>query len=79
VINGDAFKFLQQNNKKYDIIIADFPDPRNVELSKLYSKEFYAMILKHLKPKAVFTTQSSSAFFSKEAFWSINKTMKALL
>jgi len=78
VINTDAFNFLMNNKSKFDIIIADFPDPRDVPLSKLYSYEFYLMVLKHLKEKGVFTTQSSSAFFSKEAFWCINKTMNAV-
>ena len=79
VINDDAFKFIKNTKKKYNIIIADFPDPRNIEISKLYSKEFYSMILNILTDKAVFTTQSSSAFFSKEAFWCVNKTMKWLV
>jgi spermidine synthase len=79
ILNQDAFNCLRKNKQKYNIIIADFPDPRNIEISKLYSKEFYAMISNHLKEKWVFTTQSSSAFFSKEAFWCIYKTMKSLV
>jgi len=41
IINTDAFKYIEKNEKKYDYIIADFPDPRDVYTSKLYSKEFY--------------------------------------
>jgi spermidine synthase len=44
IINIDAFRFLKNNTKKYDFIIADFPDPRDVATSKLYSKEFYIMV-----------------------------------
>jgi spermidine synthase len=41
IINTDAFKFIKNTKEKYDFIIADFPDPRDVYTSKLYSKEFY--------------------------------------
>lgn len=75
IINQDAFKFLLQNKNKYHIIIADFPDPRNIELAKLYSTEFYSIVINHLKENGIFTTQASNAFFSKEAFWSIYKTI----
>jgi spermidine synthase len=41
IIITDAFKFIEKTKNKYDFIIADFPDPRDVHTSKLYSKEFY--------------------------------------
>lgn len=75
IINQDAFNFLLNDKNKYDIIIADFPDPRNIEISKLYSKEFYWLVLKHLKKIWIFTTQASNCFFSKEAFRDIYKTI----
>jgi len=30
IINIDAFKFIKNTKNKYDFIIADFPDPRDV-------------------------------------------------
>ena len=78
IINEDAFKFIERNNKKYDFIIADFPDPRDVHTSKLYSQEFYAWIYSSLKPDWIFVTQASSAFFSTKAFWSIDKTLNSI-
>jgi len=78
VINQDAFKFLLKTNTKYNVIIADFPDPRNIELAKLYSKEFYLLVKKHLKPWWIFTTQAGNAFFTKESFWCIYKTIKSI-
>ena len=76
IIIWDAFKFIEKNNEKYDIIIADFPDPRDVHTSKLYSKEFYIWINWSLKSNGIFATQASSAFFATKAFWSIDKTLK---
>ncbi len=77
----DAFKKVMEFNrewKKFDIIIADFPDPRSESLSKLYSKEFYSKILQILKVNWVFTTQASNAFFTKEVLRDIWKTIESL-
>jgi spermidine synthase len=30
IINTDAFKFIKNTENKYDFIVADFPDPRDV-------------------------------------------------
>lgn len=80
IINMDAFRFLSDKKREkefawYDIIIADFTDPRDVGIAKLYSKEFYFMIKNILKENSVFVTQSGNAFFAKESFWCINKTL----
>jgi len=76
IIIWDAFKYIVKTKEKYDFIIADFPDPRDVYTSKLYSKEFYASVYSSLKEWWVFVTQSSSSFFATKAFWSIEKTVK---
>ena len=77
VINDDAFRYLLTSKKKYNVIIADFPDPRSVEIAKLYSKEFYEMVQAHLNNWWIFTTQAGNAFFTKESFWCIYKTIEA--
>ena len=78
VINQDAFTYLVQNKKKYDIIIADFPDPRNISLAKLYSKEFYNMVYRSLSSDGIFTTQAWNAFFANKSFWCIDKTLNGV-
>lgn len=78
IIHMDAMKFLQITDKKYDFIIADFPDPRDVATAKLYSKEMYLWIYKTLNMQWVFVTQASNAFFSNKAFWSIDKTLEVV-
>ncbi len=75
IIHMDAMKYLQQTDKKFDFIIADFPDPRDVATAKLYSKEMYLWIDTVLNMQWVFVTQASNAFFSTKAFWSIDKTL----
>ncbi len=74
--NTDAFKFLEESNEFYNIIIADLPDPKNASLSRLYSKEFYRIVAKRLAKDGAFVTQSTSPFFAKKAFWCIDKTLR---
>lgn len=78
IINQDAFSFMIRNDQNYDIIIADFPDPRTVWLSKLYSQEFYRMIFSRLSHDWLFVTQAWNAFFANKSFWSIDKTLQSV-
>ncbi len=51
VVNADAFSYLLKNSGgSYDAIFIDFPLPTYLELSKLYSTEFYSLVLKNLAP-----------------------------
>ena len=77
IINADAFSFVQNSGKIYDIIISDLPDPNNTSLARLYSKEFYKIVRGKLSKQGVFVTQATSPFFSPEAYWCINETLKA--
>lgn len=77
VINQDAFSFLSSGAKKYDVILADMPDPSRAELGKLYSKTFYGLVLRRLSAEGAFATQATSPFRSRQAFWCIVHTMAA--
>jgi len=76
VIVGDAYAFLMKNHKKFDVIIADFPDPHGEAIAKLYTKEFYFLVKKSLALNGVLVSQSTSPLFAREAFWCINETLK---
>jgi len=75
VINQDGFTFLEERTNLYDIIIADFPDPRTVDLGRLYSKEFYWLCRKALKNDGLLITQAGSPYYAREAFECIVKTI----
>jgi len=75
VINQDGFTFLEDLKIKYDIIIADFPDPRTVDLGRLYSKEFYWLCRNSLSEKGMLVTQAGSPYYAKAAFDCIEKTI----
>ncbi|MGK0358453.1 MAG: spermidine synthase [Bradymonadia bacterium] len=77
VHNTDAFNWVKEHQGTYDRIIIDLPDPHNESLSKLYSKEFYKMVKRSLRDGGYFVTQSTSPFFTREAFRSIGVTVEA--
>lgn len=72
----DADLFIRNFNKVYDRIIIDLPDPSRLELAKLYSKDFYAALKKHLSPDGFITVQSTSPFYSKNAFHCIGESLR---
>ena len=77
IINQDAFEYLKESKEFFDIIIVDLPDPRTVELAKLYSKNFYIHAWKSLSRYGVIVTQSCDILMQTRAFNTITKTMEA--
>ena len=75
--NADAYKFLENSEITYDVIIIDLPDPNNVDLAKLYSKEFYQECNNHLSPGGYIITQAGSPYYATKAFYCIEKSMKS--
>lgn len=77
VINADGYSFLQNHDDYYDVVIIDLPDPRSVELGRLYSHEFYKTCYRHMRPGGVIVTQAGSPYFATQAFACILETMKS--
>jgi spermidine synthase len=78
VVNADAFSWLRANDDRFDVVIADFPDPDDAGTAKLYSQEFYAGLrTRALAEGARLVVQSGSPYFAREAFWSIERTVAA--
>ncbi len=77
IFNSDGFTFVKSDSNFYDVIIIDLPDPRSVELSRLYSLEFYKMCYKHLRPRGIIITQAGSPYYAPESFECIGKTLQA--
>lgn len=74
---NDAFQFLEQNNLIFDVIIIDLPDPNNVDLNKLYTKEFYFLCNKRLAKDGALITQAGSPYYASKAFYCIEKSIQA--
>lgn len=77
IVHQDAFIYLRTHEKRWDLIVADLPDPNDVSLSRLYSMEFYGLIERHLAREGLFVTQATSPYFAKKAFWCIEATVHA--
>lgn len=78
VYNQDAFTFINQAGILYDRVIIDMPDPHNEAINKLYSKEFYNMIIRRMSTDGYLVSQSSSPFFTHQTFWCIEATLAAV-
>ncbi len=72
----DAYKFLESSSTQYNVIIVDLPDPNDLTLGKLYSKEFYHFLKRSLARDGVMVTQSTSPYLARVPFWSIHHTLK---
>lgn len=78
IVIDDAYVYLEKTDKVFNVVILDLPDPNNYSLSKLYSHEFYKLLSKHLSRDGVIVTQSTSPFFSPDAFSCIHSTLESV-
>ena len=78
LITDDAFTFLKNNSKQYDVIIADLPDPSVDAIAKLYSKQFFGLVKRSLKTDGIFVTQSGEVYYSNTAFSCIRNTVNEI-
>ncbi len=70
-VSADAFNWLRDNRQRFDVIVADLPDPDDVGTAKLYSVEFYALAERALAGKGRMVVQAGSPFFAPDAYWSV--------
>ena len=78
VVQGDAFievERLVAAERRFDVVVADLPDPNHPDLNRLYSDYFYARVRQLLSPDGAFVTQSTSPYHAKTAFLAIGKTL----
>lgn len=77
IINDDAFTWLKANTQLFDVICADFPDPSNFSLGKLYTTAFYGLVRDALDPDGFFVAQCTSPYVARKSFWCIDETLAA--
>jgi spermidine synthase len=77
VVNQDAWKFVETAPTAFDVIIVDLPDPKSIALSKLYTREFYAMLADRVSAQGVIAVQAGSPLFARQAFWSVVNTLES--
>jgi spermidine synthase len=78
VVAADAFSWLRTMQERFDVVIADFPDPDDAATAKLYSQEFYDGLRRRaLAPGGRLVVQAGSPYFARESFWGIEATVRA--
>ncbi len=55
IIFQDARRFLEEAPHPYDVILMALPEPRNAQLNRYYSLEFFQSVARHLEPQGVFS------------------------
>lgn len=55
VIYEDARRFVEHTPETYDVILLALPEPKNVQLNRFYSQEFFAAVRLRLSPGGVFS------------------------
>jgi len=74
--NTDALRFLEETDRRWDVVVMDLPDPNDDGLSRLYSVGAFRLALRRLSDGGALITQATSPFFAPEAFWCIVETIE---
>jgi len=77
VINADAFRWLEENDRRFDVAIVDFPDPSNYAVGKLFTTAFYRLLRRRLAPGGIVTVQATSPLFARTTYWTVVATLEA--
>lgn len=73
----DAFGYLEENPGQFDVIISDTTDPIGMA-ERLFSDEFYQLMVRALAPGGAAATQCEQPYFDTELIKTIYKTAQAL-
>ncbi|KIL44330.1 polyamine aminopropyltransferase [Jeotgalibacillus soli] len=76
VHHQDAFRFIENSDELYDVVLVDFPDPNNESLNKLYTLQFYQLLRNHLRPGGTIMIQATSPTFAPKVYWTIDYTVR---
>ncbi len=72
----DAWNFLA-GAKPYDVVLCDFTVPRKPEDTRVFTREWYALLSKALTPDGLIAINAVSPQRVPEAFWCLRRTVKA--
>ena len=81
LIYEDALTYLSSTNETYDLIIIDIPDPLEAGPAyKLFTQEFYTIVLNHLENNGMMVLQAGACgpLDHKEVFTAIYNTVDSI-
>ncbi|MDZ7738727.1 MAG: hypothetical protein U5K32_06610 [Bacteroidales bacterium] len=61
IINDDAFSYIRNTDKKYDIILSLLPEPGDIVTNRFYTREYFKDIRKLLRDEGVFMIKAGAA------------------
>lgn len=76
VLHADAFGWLRSTTERFDVVIADLPDPDETATAKLYSVEFYTLVRSALAAEGRLVVQAGSPYFAPRSYWSIEASLR---
>lgn len=76
VLNTDAFTWVAETDREFDLVIIDLPDPHHESLAKLYSIAFYRSLRERLRADGILVAQLGSPFFARQTFWTAVRTLE---
>ncbi|MFF2849545.1 polyamine aminopropyltransferase [Streptomyces sp. NPDC058001] len=77
VATADAFRWLREDRRPYDVVISDLPDPGITASTKLYSQEFYGLVSRVLTPGARLAVHAGPVTSRPRVFWTVDATVRA--
>jgi spermidine synthase len=77
IVNADALQWLEASTEVFDFVVADFPDPSNHALGKLYSTAFYRLLKQHVAETGLVAVQATSPLYARQSYWTVVGTLEA--
>ncbi|KAJ8906201.1 hypothetical protein NDN08_002696 [Rhodosorus marinus] len=80
LIIGDALKYIDETDEKYDVIIGDLTDPiENGPSIELFTRSFYEKVKRCLNKSGVYVTQAGTiSLLEEKVFPRVANTLKTL-
>lgn len=81
LVISDVRDYLKETTQMFDVIIIDVPDPlENGPAYKIFTKEFYGLLKRHLNQSGTMVTQSgpTSLSYDEDCFYPIVNTVKTI-
>ncbi|KAF4409806.1 spermine/spermidine synthase domain-containing protein [Streptomyces lycii] len=76
-VAADVFGWLRGADSAYDVVVADLPDPRITDSTKLYAQEFYGLVERALAPGGRFVVRVRSAAGQPRTYWTVDATLRS--
>ncbi|MFI9493387.1 MULTISPECIES: polyamine aminopropyltransferase [Streptomyces] len=76
-VTGDAFTWLRAPHGRYDVVVSDLPDPGITASTKLYSAEFYGLVVGALEPNGRLVVHAGPLGSRPATFWTVEASMRA--